>query len=282
MSNSARVLLRGVVVVLCAASLVSAAAPALAADEEGCLGCHGLRGLAVRAGGVRRDLGIAGRGFEASMHRDLGCRECHADIVSIPHAESREPGCGQPCHGRTAGGKEYSHEGLYWEYTASVHGSSRVRKIGCLMCHPSPERRETLERDKLAESRQCAACHRESHLVREWFTDRHFLALAGGNPRAPSCPDCHSAHRVRPASSPESTVNRKRLADTCANGALGPERRGACHAALGESAVAGATMNPLPKRRLGQEPPLLVLTLLAGALMAGLVVRAGVGLARGR
>ena len=282
MSNSARALLRGIVAALCAACLLSAAAPALTADEEGCLGCHGLRGLAVRVGGARRDLGIAGRGFEASMHRDLGCRECHADIVSIPHGESREPGCGLPCHGRTAAGKEYSHEGLYWEYAASVHGNSRTRKIGCLVCHPAPERRETVERDKLLEARQCASCHRESPLVREWFSDRHFLALAGGNLRAPSCPDCHSAHRVRPASSPESTVNRKRLADTCANGALGLERRGACHGTLGESAVAGAAMNPLPKRRVAQEPALLLLSLLAGALMAGLAVRAGVGLVRGR
>ena len=37
------------------------------------------------------------------------------------------------------------------------------------------------------------------------------LALAGGNRRAPSCPDCHSAHRVRPAAATESTVNRRHL-----------------------------------------------------------------------
>ena len=119
-------------------------------------------------------------------------------------------------------------------------------------------------------------------MVAAWFSDRHFLALAGGNRRAPSCPDCHSAHRVRPAAAPESTVNRKHLAETCSNGARGTERKGACHGALGESGVAGASMNPLPRGRTGKDPLALVLTLLAGALAAGLVVRAGVGLARGR
>ena len=265
-----------------AAWLLLFARPALAGDEEGCLGCHGLAGLAVRDAGQRRNLTIAGRRFEASTHRDLGCRECHTDVVSIPHGEHREPGCGQPCHGRSAGGKEYSHEGLYWEYATSSHGSATSRKIGCLICHPAPERGEGAERDKLEEARRCASCHRGSPRVRDWFTDRHFLALAGGNRRAPSCPDCHSSHRVRPASSAESTVQPKRLADTCANGAVGTDRRGACHGTLGLAAVAGATMNPLPRARGAGGATALLLVLLPGALAAGLAVRAGVGLLRGR
>jgi hypothetical protein len=238
--------------------------------------------LAVRDAGKAVDLAIAGRRFEASMHRDLGCRECHTDVVSIPHGEHREPSCGQPCHGRSAGGKEYSHEGLYWEYATSSHGTASARKIGCLVCHPAPERRENAERDKLGEARRCASCHRDSARVREWFLGRHFLALAGGNRRAPSCPDCHSSHRVRPASSPESTVNPKRLAETCSNGAVGLDRRGACHGTLGPSAVAGATMDPLSRARGRSGSAALLLTLIPGLLAAGLVVRAGVGLARRR
>jgi hypothetical protein len=77
-------------------------------------------------------------------------------------------------------------------------------------------------------------------------------------------------------------VNRKRLAETCSNGAVGTGRKGLCHGVLGDSAVAGASMNPLPGGRTGKNPLSLALTLLAGALAAGLVVRAGVGLARGR
>jgi len=265
-----------------ACAVVMLAGPGLAAagDEEGCLDCHGRAGFAVREGGKARALGIDTGWFDAAMHGGLGCRDCHADVASIPHGERRDVGCGQSCHGRSSDGREFSHEGLYWEYTASAHGSAQSRKIGCLVCHPSPARRENPERDKIEESRQCAACHRDSPKVMAWFSDRHFLALAGGNRRAPSCPDCHSAHRVRPASSPESTVNRRRLAETCANGARGGERKGACHGALGESGVAGASMNPLPRGRTGKDPLGLVLSLLAGALAVGLVVRAGVGLAR--
>ena len=115
-----------------------------------------------------------------------------------------------------------------------------------------PSGGKAVERDKLEEARQCAACHKGNPMVAAWFSDRHFLALAGGNRRAPSCPDCHSSHRVRPAAAPESTVNRQHLAETCANGARGTERKGACHGALGEAGVAGASMNPLPRGRRGR------------------------------
>ena len=280
--NSARAVRSLLGVAVCAAVVLALPGLAAAGDEEGCLDCHGLAGFAVRDTGKVRALGVAAGRFDASMHGALGCRECHTDIASIPHGEHRDVSCGQPCHGQSTGGREFSHEGLYWEYTASAHGSSPSRRIGCLVCHPSPERREIAERDKLEEARQCAACHRGSPLVAAWFSDRHYLALAGGNRRAPSCPDCHSAHRVRPAAAPEATVNRKHLAETCANGARGTERKGACHGALGESGVAGASMNPLPGGHAGKGPLGLVLNVLAGVLAAGLIVRAGVGLARGR
>ncbi len=266
----------------CAAAVLAVPGLSTAVDEEGCLDCHGLAGFAVRDAMKIRALGIDAGRFDATPHGEVGCRECHSDIVSIPHGEHRDVGCGQPCHGQSRGGREFSHEGLYWEYTASIHGSARSRKIGCLVCHQSPERREAAERNKLEEARQCAACHRGNTNVMAWFSDRHYLALAGGNGRAPSCPDCHSAHRVRPAAAPESTVNRKHLAETCADGARGAGRKGACHGALGEASVAGASMNPLPRGRTGKDPLALLLTLLAGVLAAGLVARAGVGLARGR
>jgi hypothetical protein len=72
-------------------------------------------------------------------------------------------------------------------------------------------------------------------------------------------------------------VNPRRLAETCGRGALGTGQERPCHGQLAESAVAGATMNPLPAGggRPGAGPRLL--TLLFGAMLAGLVVRAAVG-----
>lgn len=250
-------------------------------DEEGCLDCHGLPGFAVRAGGKVWSLWLDAASLDSSAHAEVGCRECHADIVSIPHGETREVGCGQPCHSRSAG-QPYSHEGLYWEYTASSHGRSRSPRIGCLVCHPEPGLREDGTRDKLGEARRCSACHRGSPQVRAWFSDRHALALAAGSTRAPSCPDCHGAHGVRPVAAPESPVVAGRRTATCANGALAGEPKGGCHEALRQADAASAAMSPFPRRPGRQGGIGSVLTALAAFLIAGLVGRAGIGLARGR
>ena len=138
MWNSVRAVRRLLSAVTCSAVVFASPGLVAAADEEGCLDCHGLVGFAVRDAGKVRALGIDSGKFDASIHGALGCRECHADIASIPHGEHRDVGCGQPCHGQSTGGREFSHEGLYWEYTASAHGSARSLKIGCLVCLPSP------------------------------------------------------------------------------------------------------------------------------------------------
>ena len=265
------------------AALLVLAGPEFArgGDEEGCLGCHGLSGFAVRAAGSARNLWLDVESYDRSAHGELACRECHGDIASIPHGEAREVGCGLACHGQSAGVKRYSHEGLYWEYAASSHGTARSPRIGCLVCHPEPVRREEVARDKLGEARRCAACHRGSERVQAWFSDGHAVALAAGSARAPSCPDCHGTHGVRSVAAPESPVASQRLADTCANGALAGAAKGGCHGALSRSAATGATMNPFPRGR-GARGGGAVLTALAGLLLAGLVGRAGIGLARGR
>ena len=265
-----------------ATMVLAGAGSARGADEEGCLDCHGLPGFAIREAGRVRDLWLDAASFDRSAHAELGCRECHADIASIPHGETREVGCGQPCHGLGASGRPYSHEALYWEYTASSHGSARSPRIGCLVCHPEPGPREEAARDKSGEARRCAACHRGSAQVLAWFSDRHALALAAGNARAPSCPDCHGAHGVRSVAAPESPVAAPRRTDTCASSALAGAPKGGCHAALAPAAAAGAAMSPFPRGRGGQGGLGAALTALAGILLAGLVGRAGIGLARGR
>jgi hypothetical protein len=251
-------------------------------DEEGCYDCHGLKGFVVRAGGGARLLGIDPERFELSLHGVLECRDCHADIASIPHGEVREVSCGQPCHGLGAGGKSVSHEGLYWEYAASVHGRATDRRVGCLLCHPAPEAREDGTRDRLDEARHCASCHDENPRVLAWFSDRHFTALAAGERRAPSCPDCHTSHRVLASSAPESSTHPAHLAQTCAAGALASGDRRGCHGALSPASVSGASMNPLADGAGAGRALTIVFNILYGALVSALFVRAGLGLIRGR
>jgi len=260
-------------------ALLAAVGPARAMDEEGCLNCHGLEGFAARRGGEAVPLAVSAEEFDAGAHGALECRECHADIASIPHPEARrDTNCGLVCHAH--GGGSTSHEKLYWDYAASVHGSARERRITCLVCHPASAA-AAQGRDKMREVRLCAACHRGKAAVRAYFSDAHFLALAGGAGHAPACPDCHTAHRVRRPGAEESSVSAKNLAATCGSGALAEARSGACHGTLAAAAVSGASMVTLPRGGRGGALAWL-LRLLAAAMLLGLLARAGVGLVRER
>jgi len=258
------------------AVLLALAPPAAALDEEGCFDCHALAAFAVRDGGEVRRLALSGARYEASAHGPLGCRECHVDIASIPHGNAVRPvACGQACHGA-----QTSHEKIWWDQAASAHGTAPGGAVGCLVCHPAPA--PAAERDRQAEARLCAACHRANPTVMAWFADTHGRALAAGDPRAPSCPDCHTAHSVRPASAEESSVSAGRLAATCSGGVLSrPGARG-CHGTLSEATVAGASMNQLARGATRGGALRLAFSLLFAGMVAGLLVRAGIGFAKGR
>ncbi len=64
----------------------------------------------------------------------------------------------------------------------------------------------------------CATCHQDqSH---SYGASVHGIALAQGEPGAPTCQDCHRHHDVRPRTAPESPLNPLNLGKTC----------GGCHA----------------------------------------------------
>jgi hypothetical protein len=253
-----------------------------AADEEECYRCHGLKGFAALRGGEVKNLAVSPEFFESSIHSLVNCRECHSDIAALPHpGASMEISCGQVCHQQNSTGEQYSHEKLFWEFTTSVHGETKGRKITCMVCHPADSLADLTRRDLLLEVRQCAACHRDTSHVRNFFRGFHYRSLTRGNRRAPSCPDCHTAHRVLPDDDDESSTHRDRLAATCGSGAL-KSAGGRCHGDLSGKTVQGAGMTSLvlPGETFGTTG--WIFSLLYWGLLALLLLRAIVGAVRGR
>ncbi len=256
---------------------------ARAADEEECLRCHGLSGLTTLGENGANPHFIDSRYFESSVHSLLNCRECHSDIAAIPHPDAApEISCGQPCHQRDQEGNPYSHESLFWTYTASVHGQAESGGIGCVTCHPAGSLGELSRRDLLLEADQCASCHRRDPHVKSFFGSLHYRALAGGSRRAPSCPDCHTSHGILPADNPEATIHPERLAATCGAGALGGGAAGRCHGELTGEVVQGAAMNPLPLAGSRTGTAAWLFTALYWGLLGGLAFRVLYGVLRGR
>lgn len=265
------------------AAAAMSAVPAAATDEEGCYRCHGLRGFSLRQGDSVNDLTISAGHFDSSVHSPLSCRECHSDIASIPHPDAElRVSCGQTCHQQKQSGEPYSHETLFWEYTTSVHGEGEDGGIPCMVCHPAGSLAEMTRRDLLHEVRQCAACHRERGHVQDYFQGFHFFSLARGNRGAPSCPDCHSSHRVLSPDEEESTVHHGKVAATCSTGAIGSSPGGRCHGNIGEGAALGAPMIPLPLPGSHGGPALWIFSFLYWGMLGGLLARVGIGLVRKR
>ena len=266
------------------------AAAVLAAPAAG---ARAGRGGVPRLSRPRRTRGPRGREAPRARRRRPGAsrprRTASSAAGSATRTSPRSPtgsarGRLRPALPRTqqAAAGSTRHEGLYWEYAASATAARGRARSPASSATRRPSAQEaagaTSPRRRAAAPPATAAAPR----VLAWFSDRHSLALAGGNRSAPSCPDCHSSHRVRPASAPESAVNRSASPRPARSGALGRGAPGRLpRRPSSAAAVAGAAMNPLPGRREGRGGP-GSRSVCSPASACRLVVRAGIGLARGR
>jgi len=113
---------------------------------------------------------------------------------------------------------------LYVDWNAFA-GSVHRDKLGCVECHagadqvPHPKKQFRTRRDvTMAYFEQCKRCHFANYT--KTLDSVHYKRVAQGDPGAPVCSDCHTAHAV---SRPD--VPRSRLSRTCAT----------CHAAVFEA-----------------------------------------------
>ena len=87
----------------------------------------------------------------------------------------------------------------------------------CASCH-NDLTRDHPDDNRAAQPVDCARCHQSS--AETYAASVHGLAFKGGEASAPTCADCHGAHDILPATSPQSPLHFSRLATTC----------GECHA----------------------------------------------------
>ncbi len=174
--------------VLWAAVVLFPAGPALGADEEGCLFCHGLdlRASAPEPGG--RDLRV--RESLGGAHDALFCSDCHLDARKAPHAGAPGPAqCIGECHGQTAHSKE-SHRRASYGGLSESHRVLSSPDAPCRLCHRAMDRPGSAG-TILA---RCAGCHpreraSESRGVHARFSGRGGFGLCAG---------CHAAHPSAP------------------------------------------------------------------------------------
>jgi len=162
--------------------------------------------------------------------KDTSCTECHGkhDVATVkaplfPFASSAQPGACGKCH-----------ETARNHFLASAHGRVFAAKEknapDCLTCHREPvaplaHTKVTLDQ-KLAQTKQCEACHvgednvagqalRGVKFVKSFDQSVHGAALFQGNVGAANCVDCHGAHEMNRAMTPDARMNKQHVAETC-------------------------------------------------------------------
>lgn len=218
-------------VALCAVAAGRGAAFAQAVTDEDCATCH------TGSGGEPAE--VTPESLAGSVHEELGCLDCHADIAELPHAEKLAPANCGGCHADVA-------------EVYKVHGRAKVgvtpQVPTCADCHgshqilPGSDRHSSVSPVNLPET--CGRCHEDStliadlnikfkHPIRVYSKSVHGKAMAGGIHTAASCNDCHStdrnAHLILPPGDIASTINFFNIPKTC----------GRCHAAISQDYLEG-------------------------------------------
>ena len=215
---------------LLVAALASGWAPAARgqAPLQTCTICHAKPDLeVVTAEGRIKSLYVDEKLLQTSVHAKKSCKDCHHDVVEIPHREHK-PAKVQCTHCHYQGNPEGAPQSdAYLAYSASVHGQEAAKgnpkAPRCQDCHGAHDVRHTKDpashvaKKNVAET--CGKCHVK--IYGEYVNSIHGVALLQKNvPDAPACTDCHGEHAIYKKDDPASTVYVTRVAETC----------GKCHA----------------------------------------------------
>ena len=168
---------------------------------------------------------------------DVNCKGCHGthDIISpkVPDSKFSNTNIVQAC------GSCHKSEKDTFEKSAHANGLRDGVKgaPNCFTCHKNPITAVTVKRDtvqlKITQEKLCLSCHLNNSDIRartspsagfiaSYEKSVHWQKLVGGNGKAANCVSCHTAHLVKPASDPTSTVNKFNIPNTC----------GQCHSSI--------------------------------------------------
>jgi len=202
----------------------------LSIESKSCLKCH--LDEKLFPGEEKGSAKFVAR-YKTSIHSSIqkdgkqaaGCVDCHGDhqiestsdpSKSTVKAKMMET-CGK-CHA-----KEIEH------YNNSSHGQAykngNKEAPTCFQCHGEHSINSVLKSDefsKINQTEMCLKCHQDDRVnknkdthLNDYKKSFHYLALKNGNIKAATCSNCHGPHEMKPASDPESQINKKHIDETC-------------------------------------------------------------------
>ncbi|HTW94131.1 MAG TPA: cytochrome b/b6 domain-containing protein [Tepidisphaeraceae bacterium] len=210
--------------ILIAICLAALAAPAWAADTEGCLACHQYRGLSrISSDGKSIEVFYVDPNYYSMSlgpHAVLKCTDCHerSQVEVFPHLPVSPVDCQRLCHitGPNQVEVRFSHDQVAGMLEHSVHNQKNLAiandllgkplKDGesrCLLCHDEPSFRHDGQSMAAADApiQRCDTCHDEQlpintrqfywHVVARAEPARNKLDIVR------TCAMCHSNPAIR-------------------------------------------------------------------------------------
>lgn len=200
----------------------------IAQTNDDCLMCHEGQGLTTERNGKTISLDVNTKILKKSSHSNVTCVSCHKDaaVSEFPHPEKLAPvNCGQ------------CHKAAQIEYHRGMHGQALALKSPhaptCQTCHGEqhaiyPTSSPQSLTYKMNIPSLCGKCHREGSPVSKLYNipAKNILEnysegihgkglLKSGLIVTATCNNCHGNHLVLPHTSPNSSINPKRIAKTC-------------------------------------------------------------------
>lgn len=175
----------------CIALLAASAALCAPPDSANCLMCHSAGSIAGIRDGKPISLHVDTSHLRGSVHRELGCVECHADLQDRPqmHAAEVAPVQCARCHEHKISNPDEVH--------ASIGRGKTPPK--CQDCHgahgvkPVKDPRSKVSRDNSIGT--CAKCHARVKSMRAYQASVHGTIKNKGAMPAAVCADCHRVHQ---------------------------------------------------------------------------------------
>jgi cytochrome b subunit of formate dehydrogenase len=212
-----------------AAILGLAGSPSLAQDNDNCYECHADPELTGTRGDTEISAFVDQVGYAASVHSDLACVDCHADVDPKRRRHSTREDlelvdC-SGCHRREA--KTHSR---------SLHGNAAAKGDPmapvCADCHGKhdilPAKNPNAPTAVMNVPQLCGSCHREGSpvsrthkIAQENILSNYSMSIHGeglfrqGLTVTAVCTSCHTAHDIRPHTDPRSSIHPDNVATTC-------------------------------------------------------------------
>jgi predicted CXXCH cytochrome family protein len=178
-----------------------------------CLSCH-KESLRLRfRNGESLSIRVERSHLESSVHRNLGCSDCHFGFSSSSHPERHF----KSRRDYTIASSEICrrcHFDKYVKTSESIHytllSMGRLEAPVCIDCHGFHSIQH-MGREKILIARRCQRCHNSVYEI--YIRSVHGKALIDEkNQDVPVCIDCHTAHDIK---DPLTTDYRERIPEIC-------------------------------------------------------------------